>query len=209
VVDVLDMNKSGEASLIYGTFYGGTGNEEVRGMVFDAQGNVVITGYSLSTDLPITGDALQTALAGNSDAFVAVLNPSIAFAQGLRYSTYFGGSRGDVGYQVVTDAQGNIAVSGYTLSSDLPTVSPLQPEWGRGTNLFLTRFKPGVGGSAALDFSTFVGATGTYLPTGLSLSGDGSLILVGYGGSGLPLTDNARQGIFFGGSADGFILALK
>ena len=39
VVDVLDMSKSGEASLIYGTFYGGSGNEEVRGMSFDAAGH--------------------------------------------------------------------------------------------------------------------------------------------------------------------------
>jgi hypothetical protein len=114
-----------------------------------------------------------------------------------------------VAYQVVTDAEGNIAISGYTLSSDMETLDALQPEWGRGTNLFLTRFKPGVGGKDALGFSTFVGATGTYLPTGLSARSDGSLILVGYGGGGLPVTDNARQSVFFGGSADGFILAVK
>lgn len=210
VVDVLDMSKSGEASLVYGTFYGGTGNEEVRGMSFDAQGNIVITGYSLSEDLPVTVDALQPKLAGNGDAFVAVLSPTVPFAQGLRYSTYFGGSNGDVGYNVVADAQGNLAVTGYTLSEDLPVAGAVpQPEWGKGTDLFLARFKPGVGGRGALDFSTFMGATGVYLPTGLSVAQDGTLFLVGYGGSGLPVTDNARQSIFFGGSADGFILAVK
>jgi hypothetical protein len=54
-----------------------------------------------------------------------------------------------------------------------------------------------------------VGATATYLPTGMTAAADGSLIVVGYGGSGMPVTEDARQGIFFGGSADGFILVLK
>ena len=49
----------------------------------------------------------------------------------------------------------------------------------------------------------------TYLPTGLSMMDDGSVLVVGYGGGGLPTTGDARQGIFFGGSADGFILVMK
>jgi hypothetical protein len=210
VVDVLDMSKSGESSLIYGTFYGGSGNEEVRGMAFDAAGNIVITGYTLSTDLPITGDALQPQSAGNGDAFVAILDPSTAFAQGLRYSTYYGGKNGDVGYQVAMDAQGNIAMTGYTLSPDLPVVGAVpQPTWGGGTDLFVARFKTGVGGKGALDFSSYLGATAMYLPTGLSIAADGSLLVVGYSGAGLPVTGDARQSIFFGGSADGFILVMK
>jgi hypothetical protein len=210
ILDVLDMNKSGEASLVYGTFYGGSGNEEVRGMAFDPQGNVVITGYTLSTDLPITGDALQPSSAGNGDAFVAALNPAIPFTPGLRYSTYYGGKNGDVGYQVAVDADGNIAITGYTLSPDLPVVGAVpQPAWGGGTDLFVARFKRGIGGKGALDFSTYLGATAIYLPTGLSVMGDGSLLVVGFSGSGLPVTGDARQSIFFGGSADGFILVMK
>jgi hypothetical protein len=210
ILDVMDLNKEGEASLVYGTFYGGSGNEEVRGMAFDTEGNIVLTGYTLSTDLPITGDAVQTANAGNGDAFVVVLNPSIAFTPGLRYSTYFGGSGGDVGLQVAADAQDNIAIAGYTLSADLPVAGAVpQSEWGRGTDLFVTKLKRGVGGRGALEYSTYVGATATYLPTGMTAAADGSLIVVGYGGSGMPVTEDARQGIFFGGSADGFILVLK
>jgi hypothetical protein len=210
VVDVLDLNKSGEASLVYGTFYGGSGNEEVRGMTFDAQGDVVITGYTLSTDLPTTFDAMYSQSGGNGDAFVAVLNPSVAFAQGLKYSTYFGGSHGDVAYQVAASKDGSIAVAGYTLSADLPvTADAPQPAWGRGTDLFVAKFKPGVAGKGALDYSTFLGATATYLPTGMTFGEDGSLYVVGYGGGGMPVTDNARQSVFFGGSADGFIVVLK
>ena len=210
VVDVMDLTKDGEKSLVYGTFYGGTGNEEVRGMAFDAQGNVVITGYTLSTDLPVTFDAMYSQSAGNGDAFVAVLNPSVAFAQGLKYSTYFGGTHGDVGYQVAASKDGSIAISGYTLSPDLPVTSDAaQMTWGNGTDMFVAKFRPGVTGKGALDYSSFFGATASYLPTGMAFAADGSLYVVGYAGGGLPLTDNARQGAFFGGSADGFIVVLK
>ncbi|HEX7019222.1 MAG TPA: hypothetical protein VF159_04390, partial [Gemmatimonadaceae bacterium] len=71
------------------------------------------------------------------------------------------------------------------------------------------RFKTGVGGKGALDFSSYLGATAMYLPTGISITGEGSLLIVGYSGAGLPVTDDARQSIFFGGSADGFILVMK
>jgi hypothetical protein len=210
VVDVMDLNKSGEASLVYGTFYGGSGNEEVRGMAFDAQGQVVITGYTLSTDLPVTFDAMYSQSAGNGDAFVAVLNPSVAFGPGLKYSTYFGGTHGDVGYQVAAAKDGSIAVAGYTLSPDLPvTPDATQSSWGNGTNLFIAKFRPGVVGKGALDYSTFMGSTALYLPTGMAFGGDGSLYVVGYAGGGFPLTDNARQGAFFGGSSDGFIVVVK
>jgi hypothetical protein len=210
VVDILDMSKSGEASLVYGTFFGGSGNEEVRGMAFDEKGNVVITGYTLSTDMRVTLDAMQSTSAGNGDAFVAVIDPATPFDFGLLYSTYFGGKNGDVGYQVGVDAAGSIAITGYTLSTDLPVVGAVpQPEWGKGTDLFVARFKRGITGKGALEYSTYLGATATYLPTGLSMMDDGSVLVVGYGGGGLPTTGDARQGIFFGGSADGFILVMK
>jgi hypothetical protein len=209
VLDVMDLTKDGAASLVYGTFYGGSGIEEVRGMAFDAKGNVLITGYTLSTDLPVTTDAMQGTAAGNGDAFVAVLNPSLPFARGLVYSTYFGGTHTDVGYKIAGDAQGDIVVSGYTLSPDLPvTASAPQMNWGGGTDLFVTKFKTGIVGKGALQYSTYLGKTSTYLPTGVSIASDGSAVVVGYAGAGFPLTPNARQGAFFGGT-DGFICVIQ
>ena len=138
-----------------------------------------------------------------------ILDPATAFSQGLRYSTYYGGKNGDVGYQVAVDAQGNIAITGYTLSPDLPVVGAVpQPTWGGGTDLFVARFKTGVGGKGAglLELSR----RDLHLPADRPFDpGDGSLLVVGYSGAGLPVTDDARQSIFFGGSADGFILVMK
>jgi hypothetical protein len=209
ILGVMDLTKTGEASLVYSTFFGGSGNEEVRGMAFDAKGNVIITGYTLSTDLPVTADAIQSTNNGNGDAFVAVLNPSLTYANGLLFSSYFGGSHGEVGLQVAGDAAGNLYLVGYTLSSDLMIAGTVpQAQWGKGTDLFVTKFKTGIGGRGALEFSTFLGYTGTYVPTALAVDSTGGVYVAGYGGIGLSATADAVQG-GFAGITDGFIAVLK
>lgn len=208
IVGVMDLSKSGVQSLVYSTFIGGTGNDEIRAMALDAKGNVIVAGYTLSTDFPVTGDAMQNQNGGNGDAFVAILNPSLPFAQGLLYATYFGGSHGEVAYGVGGDASGNVYLTGYTLSSDLPIAGSIpQSSWGKGIDVFVASFKPGIVGKGALNFSTFLGGSGTYVPTALTIGADGAVYVTGYGNSGLPMTDNAQQGP--AGSTDGFIAVMK
>jgi hypothetical protein len=212
IVGIMDMTQPGNASLVYSTYFGGSANEEVRSMVFDSKGNLVITGYTLSSDFPVTADALQSSNAafanGGANAFVAVVNPNILGSGFLIYSTYLGGSSTEVGHGVGADSAGYLYVTGYTLSKDFPTVnaSQLQPTWGNGTNVFLTKFRPGVKGLSSINYSTYFGASGTYDPMGLAVAADGTAYVVGYGTPGLP-TANATFG-FSGGSTDGFILAV-
>jgi hypothetical protein len=209
VIGVMDMTKAGQASLVYSTYYGGSGNEEVRGMAFDSKGNVVFTGYTLSTDLPVTGDAIQVSAGGSGDAFVAILNPAIPFQPGLLYSTYLGGVGGDVGYAVGSDTAGNIYVTGYTLSTDFPIAGTApQTNWGGGTNVFITKFKPGVGGRPSLALSTYLGATGTSVPSSLAIGADGTMYVAGRSGIGLPSSSNAQQGGYAGGLTDGFLAVI-
>jgi hypothetical protein len=201
------MTQVGTASLVYATYFGGSDIQEVRGIAFDAAGNLMVTGYTLATDFPVTPDAIQPKAGGNGDAFVSVVNP-MAYPNFLVYSTYLGGSQGDVGYGVAGDSAGNIYVTGYTLSPDFPTTPDgFEPNWGGGIDLFLTKLKPGIAGPAGVQSSTYIGERGVYSPTALTLGRDGTIYVVGYGGLGLPSTSDALQG-FGGGLSDGFIIAL-
>lgn len=205
---VMDLSQASDKGLRYATFYGGTTIDEVRAMAFDPKGRVILAGYTLSTDLAITGDAMQNSPGGNGDAFVAVLDPSLPFQRGLVYATYYGGSHGEVAYGVGADAAGNIYISGYTLSPDLPITGSIpQGDWGKGTDVFVASITPGVIGKGALNFSTYLGGSGTYVPTSLTVGPDSSVYVVGYGNSGLPMTDNANQGP--AGGTDGFIAIMK
>ena len=208
-VGVMDLNQQGAASLKYSTFFGGSGNEEVRAMTFDGAGDVVIAGYTLSDDFPLTPDAIQRVNNGGGDVFVAVLNPSLPFARGLLYSTYLGGQGGDVAYGLAVDPAGYVYVTGYTLSPDFPVAGTMpQGNWGGGTDIFVTKFKPGVPGTAAIDFSTYLGASNIYVPSSINLGSDGRIYVSGRGGIGLPSSLYGIQYGYAGGSTDGFFFVL-
>lgn len=81
----------GVAGLVYSTFYGGTGGEAAYGLAIDVFGKYYLGGYTLSTNLPVTGDAMNAAsFQAGVDGFVAVLDPSQG-SNGLVYGTYITG----------------------------------------------------------------------------------------------------------------------
>ena len=84
---------TGFESLVYSTFFGGSGLDRVYDITVDGSGAVYATGYTTSTNLPLTGDAHDGELSGSTDAFVVILGPS---GSTLTYSSYFGGNGGDI-----------------------------------------------------------------------------------------------------------------
>ncbi len=208
VIGVMDLTQSGVPSLVYSTYLGGSGNDDVNAIAFDPSGNLLITGYTLSSDFPVTADAMQGTYAGNADAFVSVLNPNNSFTSGLVYSTFLGGSQTEVAYGVGADSSGNIYVMGYTLSPDFPIANAIQPGYANGIDLFLTKFKPGVIGTSAIQYSTYLGLSSVYVPTGMAVGQDGTAYLVGYAQIGFPTTYNALQPGGFAGGTDGFLIAV-
>jgi Abnormal spindle-like microcephaly-assoc'd, ASPM-SPD-2-Hydin/Beta-propeller repeat len=76
----LNPGGNGPADLIYSTYFGGSGGganspDVGNAIAIDATNNVYIAGQTFSTaaSFPFTSGAFQTALVGNSDAFVAKL----------------------------------------------------------------------------------------------------------------------------------------
>jgi hypothetical protein len=128
----------------------------------------------------------------------------------LLYSTFLGGSNGDVGYGVAADSAGHLYVSGYTMSSNFPVFNAIQPNWGGGVDMFITRLNPAVAGSAGLDYSTYVGLDNTIVGTNLLVGPDGSLYVGGYTEGYLPLLPayTPLQSIYGGGFTDDFLLVL-
>ena len=189
VVGMMDMTKFGTPSLVYSTYLGGSDADEVRKISLDSKNNVIVTGYTLSNDFPVTSDAVQRNAVGNTDVFVSVVNPNDP-ARFLVYSTYFGGTQGEVAYDVKSDSTGNIYFTGYTLSPDLFTVGAPQPGWGGGIDVFVAGIKPGTPGRAGLLYCTYLGATGTYVGSAMEVGTDGSIYVGGYGNIGLPSSSN-------------------
>jgi Beta-propeller repeat len=154
---VSKLNASGSA-LVYSTYLGGSGSDGGYGIAVDSAGDAYVTGSTPSTNFP-TMNPLQPANAGGGDAFVTRLNAS---GSALVYSTYLGGSADDNGVGIAVDSSGNVYVTGDTTSTNFPTVNPLQPANGGGSDAFVAKF-PATGIGA--DFSISA-ATGNNCPTG-------------------------------------------
>jgi hypothetical protein len=166
-LSVLNLNTGG---LVYSTFLGGSSEEEVKKMVIDPAGNVAMTGYTLSGDFPITQNAYQPSFGGISNAFLAILN--IQASQqgvGLTYSTYYGGSGGEVAYDLKLDRYGRYYLCGYTVSQNLPVTADAlyTGSVGAGNDGFIAVIDPNASRASGngLVYATYVtspGATAVY-----------------------------------------------
>jgi len=209
VVGAVDTTQSGVNSLIWATYFGGSGEDESRGISMDSQGRVLVTGFTLSTDFPVTAaTAIQPHYGGNGDAFVAIFDITKPGVESLAYSTYLGGSQGDVAYAVLAEPTGYLDVTGYTLSPDFPVANAIQPNWGGGIDLFLTRFNPVVAGPAGVDYSTYIGLDATIVGSALTVDSSDNLYVGGYTEGYLPLVGNSWQQNYGGGFSDGFFLVV-
>ncbi len=207
-IALIDTTQSGTASLIYSTYLGGSGNDAVRGFTLDNSGNLVVTGYTLSPNFPVTADAAQHSYGGGGDAFVAVMNALTPTAF-LNYSTFLGGADGDVAYAVAVDTAGFIYLTGYTLSPNFPiTQNAPQPSWGQGIDIFLTKLQPHVAGPGALQYSTYFGGATVNTALALAVGPDFTAYVAGWTDGELPTQPNSSQGAYGGGASDGFLLVV-
>jgi hypothetical protein len=106
------------SGLTYCTYLGGSSSEYGFGIAVDSAASAYVTGFTYSTDFPITPGAFQTALAGGVNGFVAKVDP---VGSSLIYASYLGGSGFAGTTAIALDPTGNAYVTGYTYSSDFPT----------------------------------------------------------------------------------------
>src|SRR5262249_44863291 len=117
-------------------------------------------GSTSSTSLPTTANAYQTSLSRRStDAFLAVLNPSLAPSAQPVYVTYLGGSGVANGNGIAVDGAGNAYLSGYADSSFPTTTGSFQTTNAGGLDAFVAKINPALSGSSSLIYSTYLGGS--------------------------------------------------
>ena len=188
-------------SLVYATFLGGTKNDDITAIAVDASGAAYVTGETQSTDFPLANPA-QARLGGYFDGFVTKLNPQ---GSGLVYSTYLGGVQGDDVRSVAVDRDGNAYVTGYTNSTDFPTLNPIQAALAGSNDAFIAKLDP----KGALVYSTYFGGSGTEWGLGIAVDPSGSAYVTGFTTStNFPVTSAAEQRTL-AGPQDAFLVKLN
>ena len=128
-VFVTELDAAGR--LVYSTYLGGSSDDYGNDIVVDESGGsvaVYVTGETWSHNFPISHPLYTVLNTGNNgDAFIARLDPGLAGAAGLVWSTYLGGSQRDAGNGIAVDPSGNVYVTGSTESSDFPETANAYP----------------------------------------------------------------------------------
>ncbi len=154
--DVVIAKYDPTGSIIFSTYFGGSGDDWGTSIQTDSSGDIYIMGTSDSSDLPLV-NSYQNYIAGGLDIFVAKIS---ADGQELLYSTFIGGSNGDWGYGIALDSSDNMIITGSTFSTDFPTSNPIQDTiggGGSGVDAFITKLSTD---GQSLVFSTYLGAIG-------------------------------------------------
>ena len=212
------LNSTGTA-LVYSTFLSGNNGSIGRGIAVDGSGGVYVTGRADSADFP-TKNAFQSTYGGNTDVFVAKMDPTKSGEASLVYSTLLGGSSDEAGEDVAVDTTGAAYVTGQTQSTNSAgTLFPIRraaqsnPGANGSRDAFAAKINPSLTGDQSLIYATFIGGSGDENSTvedgGIAVDSQGAAYVVGATASAdFPVTAGAYQSIA-AGLGDAFLVKLN
>ncbi len=152
-VFVTKLNPEG-SQIIFSTFLGGNKLDGGLSIACDTSKNIFITGFTKSSNFPVSSNAFQKTIGSKDteDVFVTKLNPD---GSSLLYSTYIGGKRVDIAKSLDIDINGNAYVTGFTSSEDFPTTAgAFDTSLGGGEDLFVVKLNAS---GSDLVYSSFLG----------------------------------------------------
>ncbi|MCC6186701.1 MAG: SBBP repeat-containing protein, partial [Chitinophagaceae bacterium] len=201
---IVKYNPAGKR--IWGTFYGGKGNETVFDAVYvptDGSGALYIIGNTTSDTGIATVGAYQTTRRGTNDAMLIKFDTA-----GQRiWGTYIGGEEVEAARGIAIDKDNNVYVAGNTNSlTEIATATAYQSTFGGGnTDMFLMKFNS----SGKRQWGTYFG--GEKQDGGNSVCTDqwGNIFICGYTNSSVQIADTNAFQKNNNGLDDAFIAAFK
>ena len=199
------ISNSSTDTLIFSSYLGGFQEDVGRSVDVDANGLAYVTGFTFSSDFPVTANAFQHIYNdGGGDAFVTEIDPVAGM---ILYSSFLGGTGVDVATKVQVEPSGHIAVAGFTFSTDFPlTANAAQPVYGGNGDAFVAVLDPTATNQAeALVYGTYYGGNDIDVAYDMRRDAKGLYYLTGYSLSkNLPVTPNALNPASANGGIDAY-----
>jgi hypothetical protein len=186
--------------LIYSTFLGSQGQDNLYDSFLDGNGNVFLTGGTEYPDFLQGDDDVNYRYRRGMEVFVVKLNPS---AGEILFATFISGMAHENGFGIEVDGNGNVYVLGSTNSVDFPiTTGAYDESYNVFRDLFLVKLAPS---GTELLYSTYLGGEKRESPLGMKLIGEGMAIITGFTDSpGFPVTAGAFDTSFNTGDRVGY-----
>ena len=191
-------------NLLYSSFINGSKANWPNGMLLDENDNLYITGFTGSSDFPVTKNAYQTVKKNNDDAFLLKFNME---QKKIVSCTYIGGGMADAGKCILKNTDGNIILTGTTLSPDFPitlnafdtSYNGCNEQW--GGDLFISIFDSTL---SRLLYSTYLGGSGNDYDASSIIDKNNNLFIGGSTkSSDFPVSANAMNTRYNGGDSHG------
>lgn len=204
--------------LMLSTLFGGNKDDFAQDIKVTPSGGVLVTGFTKSYIMPVTGDALQFQYndtiddSSKSDVFILKISSNFDV---LLYSSYFGGKGRDGAYAIETDLNENIYIAGFTESENFPVtvgsyseVNGLNNADKNSGDSFVIKLE---NSGRNLVYSTLFGGESNERCYDLKLNPINEVIAVGYTNSlDLPMGSSAFDKQIVGdNNSDGFIFKLN
>jgi len=186
--------------VVYFSFLGTAGSDEVKSMKIASDGSVIVAGWTSSGTFPTTtGSYQETSNSGDTEAFITRLNPTMS---SIIYSTYLGGSGADTINKIVLDVDNNIYTVGTTSSGDFPTSAVAFNKTFRGqSDVFVTKLNF----DGTLRFSTLYGGSGVEYGLSIAINANNEPIITGGTYSTNLQTTAVSLDDTYNGGGDGFV----
>ncbi len=196
-------------SVLYSTFLGGAGDDVAAGIAVDSSGKVYVSGTTTAATSFAESSTKLGPAGGNSDYFIAKIDPSKSGSNSLMYLTFIGGSGDEAGGSLAVNSSGDAAIVGTTTSNDFPVTDGSTRTSG-SNDATITEIS--ATGSQLL-FSTLFGGSGseaTQVPGAVAMDSSGSIFLaMDTSSADLTTTTGAFQTVYGGGISDGFLAIFQ
>lgn len=204
--DAFLVKFDGTGARLWGTYYGGTGDDQGWSCATDASGNVYMSGYTKSNSGIATAGSQQPSYSSGKDAFLVKFNSSGS----RQWGTYYGGAGDDYGYTCAVDVSGNVCLAGLTNSGNgIATIGCHQPAFASGqtgftSDGFLVKFNS----SGTRQWGTYYGGSGYELRTSCAVDVSGNVYLAGETASntGTVIATVGSHQPLMGGNSDAFLV---
>jgi beta-propeller repeat-containing protein len=199
----LDPSLVGSAQLKYSYIIGGSGEERSKGLAVKNVSGVdklYLTGFTGSTNFPVTTNAYQTTKNGTYDVFFLQVD-----SNGLQYATYLGGNtNGDTDRSdrqfISLGGDSLVFIAGRVRETDFPTTTGAHDSTRAGTfDGYISAFDMS---TETLVYSTYYGGTDDDQIWGIWVNSSNEVYIAGKTGSNsstsFPITTNAYQTTRYG-----------